>query len=81
MDDITGYNELRGKLCNVIASINEMNDVSFEHRTQLLEVFDKIVDEITTFRYNMFKYIPDTVLFSSTPGRSPVFLTSPFQLS
>lgn len=81
MDDMTGYNELRDKLCNVIASINDMNDVPFEHRAQLLEVFDKIVDEITTFHYNMFKYIPNTVLFASTPGRSPVFLTSPFQLS
>lgn len=81
MDDATGYNELRSKLCKTISMINEMDKMTTKHRDHLLAIFDEITAEIMEFRYNMFSYIPNSILVSTTPDRSPVFITSPFQLT
>jgi len=81
MDEVIGYKKLRAELCNVIAKINQMDSITVDHRNEILAVFDKLTEEIVIFRYNMFKYIPNEMLHSSTPSRSPVFLTSPFQLN
>ena len=84
MDEVTGYSKIRYRLCTLILRLRTFNTLSSKEQSQLLDelvsVFDELVVDIDQFKRNTLSFIPHSILESNDNGRSPIFITSPFQL-
>ena len=84
MDDATGYSRLRNDLCHAISTVKGLRGDTCSARNEalddVLDIFDKIIKDVETFKRDTLALIPHSVL-DSTCKNSPVFRTCPFQLS